>query len=91
MEFWKIIVGAAVGVGLSLLILMNLNISLSSVGEIESKGLEERIIYLGEGDICGVLNLECRPGLICESEVESDFSGGVCVRPNISGPFPINP
>jgi hypothetical protein len=91
MEFWKIIVGAAVGFGLFLLILMNLNISLLSVGEIESKGLEEKIIYLGEGDICGVLNSKCKLGLICESELGSDFLGGKCVRPNILGPFPINP
>jgi hypothetical protein len=91
MEFWKIIVGAVVGFGLFLLIIMNLNISLSSVADIKSKGLEEKIIYLGEGDICGVLNSVCKPGLVCVSELESDFSGGMCVRPNISGPFPINP
>lgn len=90
-EFWKIIVGVGVFFSLFLLFFVNSDISFSSVKDAETVGLDQKTLYLGEGELCGVANTECRPGLICESEFESSVSGGICVKLNVSGPSDIRP
>ncbi len=90
-EFWKIMVTVGVLFSLFLFIFTTSDISLSSVSDAQISGLDQKTLYLGEGEPCGVSNVECRPGLICESAIESTISGGICVKPDFDGPSDIRP
>jgi hypothetical protein len=91
MAFWKIITGVGIVFLLSLLFFINSDFSITGVDDAKISGLDQKTLYLGEGEPCGVSSVECRPGLICESVIESTISGGICVKPDFDGPFDINP
>ena len=73
------------------IIFLNLDISLGGVSDAQISGLDQKTLYLGVGEPCGVSSVECRPGLICESVIESSISGGICVKPDFEGPSNIRP
>ena len=91
MLFWKIITGVGVIFFISLLYIINSDISFTSISDTHITGLDQKTLYLGENEPCGVSSVECRPGLICESVLESTISGGVCKKPDFDGPFDIRP
>ena len=90
-KFWQIMVTIGILFSLFLFFFTNSDISLTSISDTEIGGLDQKTLYLGEGEPCGISSVECRPGLICESVVESSISGGICVRPDFDGPLNIRP
>ena len=90
-EFWKIMVGVGVFFIISLIIFLSLDISLTTTNDIRATALDDTVIFLGEGELCGVLNSECKTGLICEKTEGFEQNGGVCVKVGIDGPFDPRP
>ena len=65
--------------------------SIKNIEDFELNSLENRVIYLGEGEICGISNSECSPSFVCQRSEGFANTGGVCVLAAGAGPYQINP
>lgn len=91
LKFWHILVLIGFLFLILLVSFLMSDLTIRNIEDFELGSLENRVIYLGEGEICGISNSECSPSFVCQRSEGFANTGGVCVRAAGAGPYQINP